>query len=152
MMGITFAYVTWLNDNVQHNHGCELMYVCIFVKYINKPVLNLESILHVEIPCTLQSVKWVGSTLIARFMGSTWGLSRADKTQVGPMLAPWTLLSGNAIWADLLSIFHNTLGKLLESVVRNYCSVSKILNLTGFRKLPQYESSYCGLPCGEIVK
>ena len=33
-------------------------------------------------------------TLIARFMGPTWGPSGADRTQVGPMLAPWTLLSG----------------------------------------------------------
>ena len=33
-------------------------------------------------------------TLIARFMGPTWGPSGADGTQVGPMLAPWTLLSG----------------------------------------------------------
>ena len=32
--------------------------------------------------------------LIARFMGPTWGPSEADRTQVGPMLAPWTLLSG----------------------------------------------------------
>ena len=32
--------------------------------------------------------------LIARFMGPTWGPSGADRTQVGPMLAPWTLLSG----------------------------------------------------------
>ena len=32
--------------------------------------------------------------LIARwFMGTTWGPSGADRTQVGPMLAPWTLLS-----------------------------------------------------------
>ena len=30
--------------------------------------------------------------LIARFMGPTWGPSGADKTQVGPMLVPWTLL------------------------------------------------------------
>ena len=30
----------------------------------------------------------------ARFMGPTWGPSGADRTQVGPMLAPWTLLSG----------------------------------------------------------
>ena len=29
--------------------------------------------------------------LIARFMGPTWGPSGADRTQVGPMLAPWTL-------------------------------------------------------------
>ena len=33
-------------------------------------------------------------TLIARFMGPIWGPSGADRTQVGPMLAPWTLLSG----------------------------------------------------------
>ena len=34
------------------------------------------------------------SALIARLMGLTWGPSGADRTQVGPMLAPWTLLSG----------------------------------------------------------
>ena len=33
------------------------------------------------------------TSLIARFMGPTWGPSGADRTQVGPMLAPWTLLS-----------------------------------------------------------
>ena len=33
-------------------------------------------------------------TLIARFMGPTWGPSGSGRTQVGPMLAPWTLLSG----------------------------------------------------------
>ena len=32
--------------------------------------------------------------LIARFMGQTWGPSGADRTQVGPMFIPWTLLSG----------------------------------------------------------
>ena len=31
---------------------------------------------------------------IARFMGPTWGPSGADRTQVGPMLSPWSLLSG----------------------------------------------------------
>ena len=31
---------------------------------------------------------------IARFMGPSWGPSGADRTQVGPMLASWTLLSG----------------------------------------------------------
>ena len=34
------------------------------------------------------------TSLIARFMGPKWGPSGADRTQVGPMLAPWTLLSG----------------------------------------------------------
>ena len=28
-------------------------------------------------------------TLIARFMGPTWGPSGTDRTQVGPMLTPW---------------------------------------------------------------
>ena len=31
---------------------------------------------------------------IAKSMGPTWGPSGADRTQMGPMLAPWTLLSG----------------------------------------------------------
>ena len=34
------------------------------------------------------------TSLIARLMWPTWGPSGADMTQVGPMLAPWTLLSG----------------------------------------------------------
>ena len=36
-------------------------------------------------------------TLLARFMGPTWGPSGAGRTQVGPMLAPWTLLSWELI-------------------------------------------------------
>ena len=39
-------------------------------------------------------VQHTESSLIARFMGPTWGPSGADRTQVGPMLDPWTLLSG----------------------------------------------------------
>ena len=33
-------------------------------------------------------------SLIAKFMGPIWGPSGADRFQVGPLLAPWTLLSG----------------------------------------------------------
>ena len=33
-------------------------------------------------------------SLVARLMGPTWGPYGADRTQVGPMLSPWTLLSG----------------------------------------------------------
>ena len=32
---------------------------------------------------------------IARFIGPTWGPPGDDRTQVGPVLAPWTLLSGS---------------------------------------------------------
>ena len=41
---------------------------------------------------------YVSPTLIARSMGPTWGPSGADRTQVGPMLAPWTLLSGHTCY------------------------------------------------------
>ena len=34
-------------------------------------------------------------TLVARFMGLTWGPPGADRTQVDPMLAPWSLISGH---------------------------------------------------------
>ena len=44
---------------------------------------------------------FVAATLIARFMGPTWGPSGADRAQVGPILAPWTLLSEN-VHASLL--------------------------------------------------
>ena len=33
--------------------------------------------------------------LIARFMGPTWGPSGPCRSQMGPMLAPWTLLSAH---------------------------------------------------------
>ena len=33
-------------------------------------------------------------TQIAKFMGPTWGPSGSSRPQMGPMLAPWTLLSG----------------------------------------------------------
>ena len=36
-------------------------------------------------------------TRIARFMGPTWGPAGAYGTQVGPILAPWTLLSGDIL-------------------------------------------------------
>ena len=43
-------------------------------------------------------VHLISQSLIARFRGPTWGPSGADRTPVGPMLAPWILLSG--IWIE----------------------------------------------------
>ena len=37
------------------------------------------------------------ATQIAKFMGPTWGPPGSCRTQMGPTLAPWTLLSGKAI-------------------------------------------------------
>ena len=51
-------------------------------------------------PCMLEgystSTRTIVASLISGFMGPTWGPSGADRTQVSPMLAPWTLLSGIA--------------------------------------------------------
>ena len=63
-------------------------------------------------------------TLIARFVGPTWGPSRADRTQVGPMLAPWTLLSGYVstfcpVCAvnDLFSWFIQDMARIIHIVI-----------------------------------
>ena len=45
--------------------------------------------------CHILNIWSLRAPLIARFMVPTWGPSGAGRTQVGPMLAPWTLLSGS---------------------------------------------------------
>ena len=44
---------------------------------------------------------------ITRFMRPTWGPAGADRTQVGPMLAPWTLLSGMLFDFDVCVLQHS---------------------------------------------
>ena len=55
---------------------------------------------HHQIWCVLSTGgrHCISTPLIARFMGPTWGPSGAERTQVGPMLAPWTLLSGTFLF------------------------------------------------------
>ena len=60
---------------------------CHFLQAI--PFSMLESVI---IIC-----QFIMVTQIAKFMGPTWGPSGADRTQMGPMLAPWTLLSGEGL-------------------------------------------------------
>ena len=43
-------------------------------------------------------------TQIARFMGPTWGPPGSCRPQMGPMLAPWTLPSGNLEGANVPDI------------------------------------------------
>ena len=42
---------------------------------------------------------------IARFVRPTWGPTGAGRTQLGPMLAPWTLLSGMEMLSTLLTLY-----------------------------------------------
>ena len=55
--------------------------------------INLQKTKQKLCTCNGNKIKRM-ATLIARFMGPTWGLSGADRTQLGPMLAPWSLLTG----------------------------------------------------------
>ena len=49
--------------------------------------------------CISALVSNLNPTLIARFMGPTWDPSGTDRTQVGPMLAPWYLGTlGQKLW------------------------------------------------------
>ena len=61
-----------------------------------KPTTHCIAIKPNDVQCSIYHVVLasVNHTLIARFMGPTWHTPGADRTQVGPMLAPWTLLSG----------------------------------------------------------
>ena len=76
------------------------------ILYINKYTVNIGDMnLVITVPAhdkarpsagTVMNTKleYFLPTLLARFMGPTWGPPGADRTQVGPMLAPWSLLSG----------------------------------------------------------
>ena len=60
-------------------------------------------------------------TVIARFKWPTWGPSGAYRTRVGPMLAPWTLLSGQTFgtwynWFHCLSCYIEVLYIYILSV------------------------------------
>ena len=61
--------------------------------------------------------RWDMGTQIARFMGPTWGPPGADRIQVGPMLAPWILLSGEFVMSskcDVYSIFTNAVSDVIS--------------------------------------
>ena len=68
--------------------------------------------------CGFNNGVWKTSQ-IARFMVPTWGPSGADRTQVGPMLAPWTLLSGTAK--------RKPLAWLLGCIIYNISKVGNLL-------------------------
>ena len=75
----------------------------------------------------------IRTTLIARFMGSTWGPSGADRTQVGPMLAPWTFLSGNTQFIRLHRIHICLTQRIVNTQNRKCCLQRNLYNETHIR-------------------
>ena len=84
----------------RHSRLCQNMYVwyaiSVSMHYINSSLVFMFKTMR-RTPSDRVFSIWL-NTLIARFMGPTWGPSGADRTQVGPMLSPWTLLYGVALW------------------------------------------------------
>ena len=96
-----------------HEHACATRAHCIVVfnpgSHLMEIYLSFNKIQHSYMMqrlycrgmCTILYRGMVSNVMtailsspIARLMGPTWGPSGGDRTQVGPMLAPWTLLSG----------------------------------------------------------
>ena len=63
-------------------------------------------------------------SLIAWFMGPTWGPSGADRTQVGPMLAPWTVPSRKRFMTVSCLVFPSENRIRLVRVKRCHCWTS----------------------------
>ena len=78
------------------------------------------------------------SSMITTFMGPIWGPAGADRTQVGPMLAPWTLLSG------IVSHITNNSTVLFNSLFRLTSNQTPKLHITGLCEGDQH--GICGLP------
>ena len=89
------SYAVWLQCCLGLN---VLIYLVLRSKYYFTTRSFPWQLLYWPIPLPYQQQPWHRlfwiSALIARFMGPTWGPSGADRTQVGPMFVPWTLLSG----------------------------------------------------------
>ena len=81
-------------------------------------------------PSCLDMWQGYGMPLIARFMGPTWGPSGADRTQVGPMLAPWTLLSGAVTYTGRVERRSDSQGNNIwcERKQRNHLGKKNLLN------------------------
>ena len=95
--------------------------------------------------CQSDFCYWSGRPLIARFMGPTcMGPSGADRTQVGPMLAPWTLLSGAwhikvklvphcKYYTNIISPFSSILGDIYYIYIHIYMYIYIDISILTFR-------------------
>ena len=71
-----------------------------------------------------------GWSLIARFTGPTWGPSGADRTQVGSMLASWTLLSGIFLKWKQIGVTAETRRSSWKPLVNIICLGTDILEIS----------------------
>ena len=85
----------WIQFNAEKNTKKYLKKIHFLESILQSLKKNFQSNFSLKFkrtPCFV--TLWCKLSLIAGFMGPTWGPSGTDRTQVGPMLVPWTLLSG----------------------------------------------------------
>ena len=97
------------------------------VEYVLYDIHNLNLIRRIctfpEYNSTIRHVtppQGPGSTQIAKFVGRTWGPPGSCRPQMGPMLAPWTLLSGQFTWFLWFELILSTGWNSFASVVNWY--------------------------------
>ena len=81
-------------------------------------------------------------------MGPTWGPSGADRTQVGPMLAPSTLLSGSILNMTVIIFWTQSFISILIQL--SICLTVLLLNMSDLSHLPcvhakSYRLPHCGI-------
>ena len=82
-----------LQKNICHlewrQYDCKITWASLFKVRLAAPLLTSFGSLVPNSSCSLKL-----ASQIANFMWPTWGPSGSCRSQMGPMLAPWTLLSG----------------------------------------------------------
>ena len=73
------------------------------LKTNNLILLSLERCWRHRVCWGGEEIKFWKQSLLARLMGPAWGPPGPDGTLVGPVLAPWTLLSGVVKWTPILT-------------------------------------------------
>ena len=92
---------------IEYTYGLVVFFILVMsifsrIYIICLPIFCNAILLHWQLGSLIAPVptNWPGkvgqriTTQIVKFMGPTWGPSRSCWPQMGPMLAPWTLLSG----------------------------------------------------------
>ena len=97
-----FIVSGWGDLEGQQN-GREILSVLLAIASIFCEILRQDiSLLYIETPLGPFLYKDVAlPAQTAKFMGPTWGPPGSCRPQMGPMLAPWTLLSGS-IWIPVI--------------------------------------------------
>ena len=110
---------------VEYEANCSLMFLANHVWFTTEVYLDV-TLKYCDFPAVSIN-KSNNRTLVNKVHGANMGPVWADRTQVGPMLAPWTLLSGTA-WKLAVQCFIAGPGELTEYFGENQWCYNMILS------------------------